>query len=173
MKELDCDPAPEVTRAERETMSYIDELFTRYGSPSEEADIKIWKSRGWLKRPDTCASFDDVRSYDDKAAQLIAECKHLTAQLIEYRQDLAARYNALATMPSKDSVKLERYNGYNGITYYIRHFTEYEGGTKVETATEAFPGKERRAAIKRFEELKKERPGIDYIKDIEKKSWER
>lgn len=46
-------------------------------------------------------------------------------------------------------------------------------GTKVETATETFPGKERRAAIKRFEELKKERPGIDYIKDIEKKSWER
>lgn len=44
-------------------MSYIDELFTRYGSPSKEADIKIW---GWLKRPDTCASFDDVRSYDDK-----------------------------------------------------------------------------------------------------------
>ena len=151
-------------------MSYIDELFTRYGSPSKEADIKIW---GWLKRPDTCASFDDVRSYDDKAARLIAECKHLTAQLIEYRQDLAARYNALATMPSKDSVKLERYNGYNGITYYIRHFTEYEDGTKVETATESFSGKERHTAIKRFEELKKERPSIEYIKDIEKKSWER
>lgn len=170
MKELDCDPAPEVTRAERETMSYIDELFARYGNPSKEADIKIW---GWLKRPDTCASFDDVRSYDGKAARLIAECKHLTAQLIEYRQDLAARYNALATMPSKDSVKLERYNGYNGITYYIRYFTEYEDGTKVETATESFPGKERHAAIKRFEELKKARPGIEYIKDIEKKSWER
>lgn len=59
------------------------------------------------------------------------------------------------------------------ITYYIRHFTEYEDGTKVETATETFPGKERHAAIKRFEELKKERPGIEYIKDIEKKSWER
>lgn len=159
-----------LNRPERETMSYIDELFTRYGSPSKEADIKIW---GWLKRPDTCASFDDVRSYDDKAARLIADCKHLVAQLIEYRQDLAARYNALATMPSKDSVKLERYNGYNGITYYIRYFTEYEDGTKVETETERFPGKERRAAIKRFEELKKARPGIEYIKDIEKKSWER
>lgn len=44
---------------------------------------------------------------------------------------------------------------------------------KVETATETFPGKERHAAIKRFEELKKERPGIEYIKDIERKSWER
>lgn len=152
-------------------MSYIDELFTRYGSPCKEADIKIW---GWLKRPDTCASFDDVRSYDDKAARLIADCKHLVTQLIEYRQDLAARYNALATMPSKDSVLLERYyTGYSGITYYIRYFTEYEDGTKVETATETFPGKERHTAIKRFEELKKARPGIEYIKDIEKKSWER
>ena len=76
-------------------------------------------------------------------------------------------------MPSKDSVKLERYYNYGSITYYIRYFTEYEDGTKAETATESFPGKERHAAIKRFEELKKVRPGIEYIKDIEKKSWER
>lgn len=152
-------------------MSYIDELFTRYGSPSKEADIKIW---GWLKRPDTCASFDDVRSYDDEAARLIADCKRLTTQLIEYRQDLAARYNALATMPSKDSVKLERYKKYdNSVIYYIRFFTEYEDGTKVETATETYTGKDRHAALKRFEELKKARPGVEYIKDIEKKQWER
>lgn len=151
-------------------MNYKDELFTRHGSPSREAEIRILS---YLKRPENCDTYSDITYYDKRAGELIAHCKHLIEQLTEYRQDLAARYNALATMPSKDSVKLERYNGYNGITYYIRHFTEYEDGTKVETATETFPGKERRAAIKRFEELKKERPGIDYIKDIEKKSWER
>ncbi len=151
-------------------MSYTDELFTRYGNPSKDAEIKI---RGYLKRPDTCSSFDDIRSYDVSAARLIADCKCLIAQLTEYRQDLTARYAALATMPSKDSVMIQRYNGYSGITYYIRYFTEYEDGTRIETATEKFLGKERHTALKRFAQLKKEHPGIEYVMDIEKKSWER
>lgn len=152
-------------------MTYKDELFTRYGSPSKEAEIKIW---GYLKRPDACSSFDDIRHNDDEAARLIADCKRLITQFTEYRQDLAARYNALATMPSKDSVVIQRYRKRNGTTvYYIRYFTEYEDGTKVETATEIFPGKERHTALKRFAQLQKERPGLEYITDIEKKPWER
>ena len=78
-------------------MTYKDELFTRYGSPAKEVEIKIW---GYLKRPDTCSNFDDIRHNDDKAARLIADCKRLVTQFAEYRQVLAARYNALATMPS-------------------------------------------------------------------------
>lgn len=128
---------------------------------------------GLLKRPEACDNFDQIRDYDRRAAELIAECKHLAAQLIEYRQDLAARYNALATMPSKDRVKLERYNGCSGIKYYIRHITTYADGTETETETEVFPGKKRHAAIKRFEEIKKARPGIEAVKDIERKPWER
>lgn len=152
-------------------MTYKEELFTRYGSPSKEAEIKIW---GYLKHPDTCSSFDGIRHNDGEAARLIADCKRLVTQLAEYRQDLAARYNALATMPSKDSVVIRRYRKRNDTTvYYIRYFTEYEDGTKVETATETFPGKERHAALKRFAQLKKERPGLEYVMDIEKKSWER
>ena len=151
-------------------MTYKDELFTRYGSPSKEAEIKIW---GYLKLPDTCSSFDDIRHNDDKAARLIADCKRLVTQLTEYRQDLAARYNALATMPSKVRVKLERHNGCSGIKYYIRHITTYADGTETETETEVFPGKERHAAIKRFEEIKKARPGIEAVKDIERKPRER
>ena len=60
-------------------MTYKDELFTRYGSPSKEAEIKIW---GYLKRPDTCNSFDDIRYNDDNAARLIADCKRLETQLV-------------------------------------------------------------------------------------------
>lgn len=147
------------------------ELFQRYGAPSKEAEIRIW---GYLNRPDTCAKFEDIRRNDDNAARLIADCKYLICQLTEYRQDLAKRYAALATMPSKDSLELQRYPRIGGgITYYIRHFTEYEDGTRVETETETFPGKERRAALKRFEELKKARPGIECKIDIEKRAWER
>lgn len=146
-------------------------LFSRYGSPSREADIRI---SGYLTRPDYLDTFDRIKHQDETAARIIADCKRLVSQLIEYRQDLAARYSALATMPSRESIELQRYRGYHGgVTYYIRFWTQYDDGTRVETATEIYSGKDRHKAIARFEELKKQRPGIEAIKDIEKRSWER
>ena len=76
----------------------------------------------------------------------------------EYRQALAGRYNQLATMPSR-RLKLERYVNYdNKKLYYISHFTDYDYGTIVETETEEFPGKDCRAALARFGELKSNIP---------------
>ena len=74
-------------------------LFERYGSPSEEAEIRFY---GYLTRPDKLDTFKRIRDNDDSAARMIADCKHLVAQLTAYRQDLAKRYNELATMPSRD-----------------------------------------------------------------------
>ena len=146
-------------------------LFERYGSPSEEAEIRFY---GYLTRPDKLDTFERIRRMDDSAAQMIANCKHLVAQLTAYRQDLAKRYNELATMPSRDRLLLERVPNYIGkIVYYIRFFTDYEDGTTVCTASEAFEGRDRRKAIARFEELKKQRPGIEAEKRIEKQQWEK
>ena len=145
-------------------MSYREELFTRYGSPSKEAEIKLFS---WLNVPETCRSFDDVRRQDDKAARLISECEHLITQLREYRQDLAKRYNDLATMPSKQSIELQRYKAYQGnVTFYIRYFTTYADGTKCETGVEEYSGKDRHIAIKRFAELQKQHPGIEAKSNI-------
>ena len=146
-------------------------LFERYGSPSEEAEIRFY---GYLTRPDKLDTFERIRCMDDSAAQMIANCKHLVAQLTVYRQDLAKRYNELATMPSRDRLLLERVPNYIGkIVYYIRFFTDYEDGTTVCTASEAFEGRDRHKAIARFEELKKQRPGIEAEKRIEKQQWEK
>lgn len=151
-------------------MSYTD-LFHRYGSPSKEAEIRIWY---YLQRPEALDTFDRIKHYDTQAAQMVAQCKKLIEDMSEYRQALAARYNQLATMPSRRRLKLERYVNYdNRKFYYIRHFTDYDDGTSVETETETFPGKERRAALARFAELKKQYPGIAAEMDIDKKSWEK
>ena len=151
-------------------MSYTD-LFQRYGSPSKDAEIRILY---YLKRPEALDTFDKIKRYDGEAAQIIAQCTKLIEDMSEYRQDLAARYNQLATMPSRRRLKIERYINYdNKKFYYIRHFTDYDDGTVVETETETFPGKERRAALARFDELKKQCHGIVAEMDIEKKSWER
>ena len=146
-------------------------LFESYGSPREEAEIRLY---GYLTRPDKLDTFNRIRDNDDRAARMIADCKHLVAQLTAYRQDLAKRYNELAKMPSRDRLLLERAPHYSGkIIYYIRFITEYEDGTTVCTASESFEGRDRHKAIARFEELKKQRPGIEAIKDIETRSWER
>ena len=151
-------------------MSYTD-LFRRYGSPSKEAEIRIWY---YFQRPEALGTFDRIKHYDGQASQLIAQCKKLIEDMSEYRQALAARYNQLATMPSRRRLKIERYVNYdNRKIYYIRRFTDYEDGTSVETKTESFPGTERRAALARFAELKKQYPGIAAEMDIEKKSWEK
>ena len=151
-------------------MSYTD-LFQRYGSPSKDAEIRILY---YLRRPEALDTFDKIKHNDVEAAQIIAQCKKLIEDMSEYRQDLAARYNQLATMPSRRRLRLERYVNFNNKKfYYIRHFTNYDDGTVVETETETFPGKERRAALARFAELKKQYPGIVAEMDIEKKSWEK
>lgn len=146
-------------------------LFERYGSPCREAEIRLY---GYLTRPDKLDTFDRIRHMDDSAARLIADCKRLVTQLSAYRQDLAARYNDLATMPSRDRLVLERAPTYSGkIAYYIRFFTDYEDGTTVNTASETFVGRDRHKAIARFEELRRQRPGIEAEKRIDKKQWER
>ena len=151
-------------------MSYAD-LFQRYGSPSEDAEIRILY---YLRRPDSLDTFDRIKHYDERAAQLVSQCKTLIEYMSEYRQDLAARYNQLATMPSSRRLKIERYVNYdNKKFYYIHHFTDYDDGTSVETETETFTGKERRAALARFAELKKQYPGIVAEMDIDKKAWEK
>lgn len=151
-------------------MSYTD-LFQRYGSPSKDAEIRILY---YLQRPESLDTFDKIKHYDGEAAQIIAQCKKLIEDMSEYRQDLAARYNQLATMPSRRRLRLERYVNFNNKKFYhIRHFTNYDDGTVVETETETFPGKERRAALARFSELKKQYPGIVAEMDIDKKSWEK
>lgn len=152
-------------------MSYT-ELFQRFGSPFDTADIRL---TAYLGRPDKLDSFDRIRNNDDAAARMISDCKRMVSQLIEYRQALAARYNALATMPSRDILELKRCPSYSTkrITYYIRMIRTYEDGTIVEISSEAFAGKDRSAAIARFDSLLKEHPGIEHTRDIERRPWER
>lgn len=136
------------------------------------------ESRHWITfyKADKLKELAEITAADKRAGQDIAELENLIADLKEYRQALAARYAQLETMSYTDRLELERRpDGWRGgnITYYLRIVRKYEDGTEAQQYHETFPGKQRRDALKRFEELKKQRPGIEAVKDIEKKSWER
>ena len=151
-------------------MSY-ETLFQRYGSPSTDAEIRI---TAYLIRPDKLTA-DRIPWNDEQAARLISGCESLIASLKESRQALAERYAMLQTAPYKLRLELERKPSYNGsgVLYYVRIVREYQDGTEVQELAETYQGKQRREALARFEELKKQRPGIEIMKDIEKRSWER
>lgn len=151
-------------------MSY-DHLFRRYGSPSTEADIRI---SGYLLRPEKLTA-DRIARYDESAARIIAECESTIESMKEYRQALAARYATLETAPYSLRLELKREPGWRGrgIDYYVTLYKTYEDGTEVMELNEHYKGQQRREAIARFEEIKKQRPGIEAVKNIERKSWER
>lgn len=150
-------------------MSYKD-LFYKYGSPSKEAEIRI---NTYLLRPDSLVKPHEINSMDKQAASTIEACKATIERLQDYRKAIAERYSQLETMSYSDRLELERYPGHNGITYYVRIVRTYADKTKIETLSENYDGKERHKAIKRFNQIKKERPGIESVMDIERRSWER
>ena len=125
-------------------------------------------------RPDKLSTVAEILQSNERASRTITELESYITALQEYQQELAKRAAQLETMGYKLSLTLERYKRYQGgVEYYITLTKTLDDGTQVKELSETYTGKERRQAIARFEELKKERPGIEAIKDIEKKSWER
>lgn len=151
-------------------MSYKETIFHRYGSPSTEGRIEI---RGYLLLPDQLVE-KEIQHYDENAARVIAECEAMIQDLKEYRRDLAARYAQLTTLSYKLRLEIERDPHWRGkcVDYYVRIIKTYEDGTEIQELNEHYTGKQRREALARFEELRKQRPGIELVKDIEKRSWE-
>lgn len=152
-------------------MSYKETIFHRYGSPSTEGRIEI---RGYLLLPDQLVE-KEIQHYDENAARVIAECEAMIQDLKEYRRDLAARYAQFTTLSYKLRLEIERDPHWRGkcVDYYVRIIKTYEDGTEIQELNEHYTGKQRREALARFEELRKQRPGIELVKDIEKRSWEK
>ena len=150
-------------------MSYHD-LLNCYGHEQDSAEQRIYI---YCQNPKKIHKTKDIEYRDRAAAQDIARLEKIIEDLKDYRQALAARYAQLETMAYTERLEIERYPGGSGITYYVRIIRTYEDGTKQKVLNETYSGKERRKALDRYEELKKQRPGIEAVKDIERRSWEK
>ena len=125
-------------------------------------------------RPDKLSTVAEILQNNERASRTIAELESYITALREYQQELTKRAAQIETMGYKLLLKLERYKRYQGgVEYYITLIKTLDDGTQITELSETYTGKERRHAIARFEALKKERPGIEAVKDIEKESWER
>lgn len=129
---------------------------------------------GYCRDPEKL-TLKEVEYHDNSAACLQAELDAMQEDLKQYRQALAARYAKLSAMPYKLRLSLIRHAPWSGrgVTFDLRIIRIYEDGTAVDELHEHYTGKQRREALARFEELKKQRPGIEIVVDIERRSWER
>lgn len=150
-------------------MSYHD-LLSIYGYEQESAEQRVYI---YCQNPKKLTKAADVVYRDKCAARDIAKLERLIEDLKDYRQALTARYAQLETMTYAERLEIERHPGGSGVKYFVRIIRSYEDGTSEKVLNETYTGKERRKALERFEELKKQRPGIESIKDIERRNWEK
>ena len=151
-------------------MSYHNLLYM-YGSEQDSAEQRVCI---YVQNPKKLTSQKDVTYRDKNAAETITRLQNLIEDLQDYRVALAARYGELETMLYTRTLSLERCPHWKGHIEYIVTITkQMEDGTKIDELNEVFRGKDRKAAFARFEEIKKNHPGIITEIDVEKRSWER
>ena len=151
----------------------LDELFQRYGHPSQEADFRI---NGYFRKAESLNKPADVRREDERADRMIEELSHKINQLKAYRFSLAERYSFLETAPTVPVVRLIREKDYYNkkVHYHLCIFRRFiDSDTEIEESRRTYPGTERNNAICDFHAYVKAHPGIIAEMDIERKHWER
>lgn len=146
------------------------ELFERSWR-GDEAEVKVYDH---LRLPDKLTDLDGVTLYDRSTAGTIQRMEEYIEALKGYRQALAERYAALASMPYTLRLDLVRRKGWSDkkVTYTLSLVRVYQDGHEQDEERTVYPGTERREAIKAFEEMQHQRPGIQCRVQIEKASWE-
>ena len=150
---------------------YLDrvrELFNHRGEYSRVHNIH-------LVSPNQLDTLDRITQHDRWTADYIARLTEELENLTAYRRALADRYNAISIMPYTLHLTCKRRKHYhdNKVYYTVKLTRHYQDGTENDELTETYPGTERKAALARYAELQRTRPGIACELDIEKAIWER
>lgn len=156
-------------------MKTIESLFRRFGSPAQEMNESIYIHG---TRADCIKDMKHIQSEDERARRTISEMLEYIEVLKEYRKTLFARAQEICAASYRLQIKIKRsIDSWKNKKYYTvtlsKIYDEAARMTPENVIEETFDGKERAKALKRFEELRKEYPNTEAIKDIDKKSWER
>ena len=143
-------------------------------SGSGEAEIK---RNIYLTSPERLNSLQKIFEKDKSVAKDIEEAEALIACLKEYRQALYDRAQEVVRANYYLRLSLEREVRYtqNRKYYhvYLRKIFCQEDIQPEEILHERFDGAKRHEAVKRFQAMKKQYPGIECQIDIKKRSWEK
>lgn len=158
-----------MTEAQKEIYK---ELFTRYGSLSDVAEIRI---TGVLHDARKLYDTNYISRCDDHAEEYIKQCEKAIEKLKIYRIAICERYNELQFANIQKVVKLKREKHLydNKVYYYLQLLERYEDGHEEQIKSTRYTGKERKKALEDFENFVKENKNYIAVKDIEKGKWEK
>lgn len=137
--------------------------------------VTEYKSYFYTYEPETYTDTKRIMDADNSIAREIADMMHYITQLKEHRAKLAKRYNELVTMSYHMRCELRRERRWRDskVTYHIICTMVFEDGTEKLFDQTNYSGTERNQAIADFEALQKNQPSWAFLKNIERKSWER
>lgn len=174
LKKITCDRCPNKSTC---TMKKQEELykalFTRFGHYIEETSEKV--VRLYEQHPNSLHNEKDILNSFEHARKDIEILENYILQLKAYQSALTERYNFIKTSPVKKKIKLHRERRWKSNVFYFIDFYNINLNDGYEELTHSikYTGKERRDAIKHFEELKKEKRDTIFEMDIEPARWER
>lgn len=145
--------------------------------------------QGLIYQPDQCCTYlpniyetDTIQRAAARAQSVsdtLARLKAVEAECRAYLELLAARVRQLEEAAPFYTLRLSlvRYRPYHadGVRYTLRVDRVYPERYAIDpqpVLEEVYKGSERRAALKRLDELRKTYPGVPEHIDIEKKAWE-
>lgn len=148
------------------------ELFTRYCSPSDVAEIKITSV---LHDASKLYDTNYIMRCDNYAEECIKQFEKAIEKLKIYRIAICERYNELQFANIQKIVKLkrEKHSYDNKVYYYLQLLDRYEDGHEEQIKNTRYTGKERKKALEDFDKFAKENKNYIAIKDIEKGHWEK
>ena len=156
----------------KEQKEIYENFFTRYGSPSEVAEIRINNA---FYKVNNIYDESTLMRYDNYAHEDIKRLEKMIEQLKIYRIAICERYNELQFAHVQKVVKLKRekrtYD--NKVYYYLELINRYDNGHDEQIKSTRYTGKERKKAIEDFERFANENKNYIAEKDIEKGKWEK
>ena len=156
-----------------EQTELLNNLFSRYGRPSNEIEIII---RDYIVKADSIDELSRIEYYDTSTKKTIEQLESTIQALQIYRLSLFERYNLLSTSPKQLLIKLKREKSYSESKVYyflIEIEKNLTTGNEVITKTTKYSGSNRKQAFEDYESYIKSHPGITAIKETEKGKFER
>lgn len=152
-------------------MKPYEPYFSRFGAIRDEAEIRI---TAYLLRPETLSDLSRIAWNDQRASDLIDQCRDIISAMEAYRADLARRYGEIAAAPRQRFVRLEREKRYRGnVIYTLSIGSRLLDGTGEQADRTTYPGTQRNKAIADYRAALKQYPGICAELLIEKSPWEK
>lgn len=116
---------------------------------------------------------DLILKQNECVERTLKDCDNLIKWLKDYQKKLAEQYNKLTIAGSHTRIVLKREKRWKEkIYYFLTIYEVYENGSTKILEHTRYAGTDRHIAISRFEELCKENPHWEQVKDIKKPTWE-